>query len=132
MLDPWDAKRMADSIDSMPDSVLVAPHKLWPASTGRLEWVWGHGLWQEPHPVMSQVLHYQAEWFAMGFTYTPRKLLDLALPHMSAWHYGQVDMGLSRLAREHGIDARRLTFCEVKHVHYQPGDDYLAWTVTSG
>lgn len=126
-IDPLDAENMADSIDLEPDSVHVAPHRLWPASTGRQEWVWGHGLWGDNAPVMTQIISTPVEWFAMGFTYTPRRLLNIAFSHLPFWEYGMVDMGLSRLAREYDIPARLVLDCRPKHLHFIPGDDYMEW-----
>ena len=125
--DPGDVLAMDTAIRNHPEWVHVIPHKLWPASTGRAEWVWGHGRWTRNGPEMSQRNYEAAEWFSMGFTYTPRDLLDVAAPQMVAWDYGMCDMGLSRIAREQYINARSVYWAEVKHLHYVQGDDYLTW-----
>lgn len=110
-----------------PEYVQVAPHKLWPASTGRNDWVWGHGPWQEPIPVMTQELHRHPGWFAMGLTWTPARLLDAAAPDMPAWEYGQTDMGLSRIARQLAIPVMVVAPARPKHMHFYPRKGDLGW-----
>lgn len=125
--DPGDLDIMRGEAEWSPDEVIVAAHKLWPASTGRDAWVWGHGPWGGNVPVMSQQCVTAVGWFALGMTYTPRKLLDLALRDMDAWHYGQVDMGLSKIAREADIPMRAEYRGMPKHLHLSEGDAYLDW-----
>ena len=107
-------------IETDPEAVWVAPHKLWPASTGRGDWVWGHGPWDDTVPVMSQELYAPVEWFALGFTFTPRGLLEVAWPDLGAWEYGMIDMGLSRYARQNAIPMRLAILASPKHVHFYP------------
>jgi hypothetical protein len=125
--DPADMTAMRDAIERNPDYVHVSIHRLWPASTMRQDWVWAHGLWQQDAPVLSQRLSMIAEWWALGLTYTPAALLDLAVPHMPAWHFGQVDNGLAAIARQHKIPGRAVDGAQPKHLHYYPREDDASW-----
>jgi hypothetical protein len=125
--DPDDLAAMLRHIEVWPGMVHVAVHKLWPASTMRDDWVYGHGVMDGDRPVLSQKLQGRAEWFALGFTYTPAQLLDLAIPHMPAWQFGQVDSGLAAVARQHRIPGRAVTAARPKHLHYYPREDDASW-----
>lgn len=125
--DPDDLAAMRTAIEYRPTSVAVASHKLWPASTMRDSWVWAHGLHVGGYPVLGQVWQKRAEWFALGLTYTPGRLLDLAYPHMPAWVFGQVDNGLSNIARVHGIPGFAVKDARPKHLHFYPREDDASW-----
>lgn len=118
--DLGDLETMHECIAQIPEAVWVAPHKLWPASTGRQEWVWGHGPWAGTAPGMTQDLERRPGWFAMGFTFTPAELLDLAWADLRVWEYGMIDMGLSRYAREAGIPIKVAYGACPRHVHFYP------------
>lgn len=125
--DPDDIKAMREAVEANPNQVWVSCHKLWPASTMRDQWVWAHGIMRDGKPEMSQRLQHLAEWFALGLTYTPARLLDLALPHMPAWVFGQVDSGLSAVARQHGIPGSAVAAARPKHLHFYPREDDASW-----
>jgi hypothetical protein len=125
--DPDDIDAMRAWAGQYPQNVLVAPHKLWPASTMRPSWVWAHGHWDNGAPVMSQQLVRKPEWFALGLTYTPAVLLELAAPHMFAWQFGQVDSGLSAVARQHKIPGLVVGAARPKHLHFYPREDDASW-----
>lgn len=76
---------------------------------------------------MSQVIAAAPGWFALGMTYTPRRLLNAALPQLPHWHYGQNDMGLSAIARKLDITIDSVYGCQPRHLHLDPGEDYLEW-----
>lgn len=116
--DPDDLGALRRHALAHPDEVGVALHKLWPASTRRDTWVWGHGVMDGHMPVMSQDPWARPEWFAMGMIYLPGILLDKALPYLPEWQFGHVDMSLARTARENGIGARVVYNCLPKHLHY--------------
>lgn len=118
---------MRAEIESAPGSVWVSVHKLWPASTILEDWVWAHGRMDGNRPVLSQARTVAAEWFALGFTYTPAQLLDLAVPHMPAWVFGQIDNGLAAVARQHNIYAWAAEACMPKHLHFYPREDDASW-----
>jgi len=125
--DPDDIAAMHEAIAMHPARVLVGVHKLWPASTMRDDWVWAHGRMNGTMPHMSQNLATNAEWFALGLTWTPRRLLDYALPHMPAWQFGQVDAGLGAVARQQGIAGLAVTGARPKHLHFYPRKDDASW-----
>lgn len=127
VIDPDDRRSMLAAIGMRPGSIHVATHKLWPASTMRDEWVYGHGVMRDGYPVLGQKWESRAEWFALGYTWTPGELLDLALPHMPAWVFGQVDSGLSATARQHGIPGYAVAQCRPKHLHFYPREDDASW-----
>ena len=125
--DPDDLDAMREQARDYPSWVGVAAHKLWPASTMRDGWVWAHGIMAGDRPVMSQRMQPRAEWFALGLTYTPAALLNLAAPHMPAWVFGQVDSGLAAVARQHGIPGRVVPHARPKHLHFYPREDDASW-----
>lgn len=126
--DPDDIEGIKDVAHYFPDWALIAEHKLWPASTHLPEWVWAFGPMNGDRIHMTQEYRAYPEWIAAGLVYYPRILLELALPHMPAWDFGQADITLSKMCREHGIPMKALPHVRPKHVHFNPGDDYLAWT----
>lgn len=127
VLDPDIMAAMRRQVELAPEAIHVSVHKLWPASTMRDDWVWAHGLMKGETPVMSQRLESYAAWFALGFTYTPARLLDLALPHMPAWVFGQVDSGLGAVARQHAIPAHAAGRVRPVHLHFYPRPDDASW-----
>lgn len=120
---------MTDHANSYPEWVIHAVHTLWPASTGRQEPASSYGGWDGDTPSFTRRGDPESRWFAMGCTYTPRQLLGLALPAMEVWEYGQVDMGLSRLARDNDIPVLVVSDVKVIHLHFTEGDQYLDWIV---
>jgi len=128
--DPDDISYLREEIDQYTDDIVHVPHKLWPASTGRDEWVWSYGRHDGTMPVMSQQHHHDPGWCAIGLTYTPARLLDIVAADMPFWEFGQIDMTLAATARQHDIPIRVCDGVQVKHVHFTPGPDYLAWTRT--
>ena len=125
--DPDDLAAMREQIADYPEWVHVAAHKLWPASTMRDGWVWAWGVMDGDRPAMTQRMQPRAEWFALGLTYTPARLLELAVPHMPAWQFGQVDSGLGAVARQHGITGRVVPHARPKHLHFYPREDDASW-----
>lgn len=115
------------AIKRAPDLVHCSVHKLWPASTMREDWVYAHGRTVGGIHQLSQKLEPRADWFALGLTYTPARLLDLAAPHMINWVFGQVDSGLSAVALQHGIPAFPVPRCRPKHLHFYPREDDASW-----
>lgn len=120
-------REMTAAIERAPDFVHVSVHKLWPASTMRPDWVWAHGKVDGLMHVLSQKMEPRADWFALGFTYTPGRLLDLAEPHMFQWVFGQVDSGLSAVALQNRIPAFPVPKCRPKHLHFYPREDDASW-----
>ena len=127
VIDPGDRQAMLAAIGMRPADVHCSTHKLWPASTMRDDWVWGHGITDGIYHQLGQTWHARPDWWALGYTYTPGRLLDLAAPHMPAWVFGQVDSGLSAVAVQHGIPAWAIRQCQPKHLHFYPREDDASW-----
>jgi hypothetical protein len=127
VIDPDDMDEMRKAIDRAPDYIHCSVHKLWPASTMRDDWVYAHGLLDGIYHVLNQRMAPRADWFALGFTYTPARLLNLAAPHMINWVFGQVDSGLSTVARQNNIPAFPVPKCRPKHLHFYPREDDASW-----
>lgn len=125
--DPDDKDEMMRAISRAPEFVHASVHKLWPASTMRDDWVYAHGTMNGIYHELSQKMAPRADWFALGFTYTPARLLNLAAPHMINWVFGQVDSGLSNVARINNIPAFPVPKCRPKHLHFYPREDDASW-----
>lgn len=115
-IDPLDLAAMGDAIGQDPAMVLVGPVRLWPASTMRPSWVWGH--WTAgPGPTQEMIT--EPDRWGLGFTYLPRRLLELAAAAgLKQWTFPNVDVRMSDVARRHGIRARVVEDCHPKHLHY--------------
>lgn len=115
-VDPADYVAMMDAVEAEPGAVHVAPVRLWPASTQRESWVWGH--W-ENGAGPGQQLEARPDRFTFGFTYLPRRLLALAAAAgLARWEFPGVDMRMSQTAARHRIPARLVDGCHPKHMHY--------------
>lgn len=125
--DPDDLAAMLTRVRYHADAVWISLHKLWPASTGRDTWVWGHGRWNGTMPAMSQDHTVMPGWFALGMTYTPALLLDKVVADLPCWVFGQIDMGLSKVAREIPVPMRVAERCRPKHLHYLPREGDPQW-----
>jgi hypothetical protein len=116
--DPDDYMAIAKAVQYHPQRVLTGMVKLWPASTGRNEWIWSHrgGIYGAPEAGQHSV-EYPA-YFSLGFLWVPRQLLDLAFPEHDDWRWGQMDVGLSEIALHSRIVAQAVTDCRPKHLHF--------------
>jgi hypothetical protein len=115
-IDPLDLGAMGDAIAAAPGNVLVGPVRLWPASTMRPSWVWGH--WRSPHGPSQEMIMNPNRW-GFGFTYLPRRLLAAAdAAGLREWEFPNVDMEMSQLAARRRIPARVVQGCHPKHMHY--------------
>lgn len=126
--DPYDLALIREDIEAEPGVMRVTPHRLWPAATHRDEWAWAHGHVEDGRAILDQIFWPDPEWMALGFTYTPRRLLNIAVTDMPAWHFTQCDIELSRYAREFGIKMGLTYWSEVKHVHFNDLYRELDWT----
>jgi hypothetical protein len=115
-IDPLDLAAMGDAIPQTPRMVLVGPVRLWPASTMRPDWVWGH--WKAgPGPGQEMVT--RPDRFGFGFTYLPRALIERAIrAGLEEWTFPNVDMKMADAARAGRIRARVVEGCHPKHLHY--------------
>lgn len=115
IVDPADVSAMFAAIVTEPDAVWTAPVRLWPISTHRPDWVWGHGRGTEP----SQDEHPEPDWFSFGFTYLPRALIaSCQRAGLDAWTYPGVDRRVSARARALSIPVRVAKDCVPKHINY--------------
>lgn len=99
-IDPIDYQNMLSAIHYHHDMVVVAPARIWPASTKRKDWSWAH--WSvEP----SQKLETEnIRWFSFNFTYLPKKVLKQALTDgLRRWTYPVVDKSMSTAAFDAGV-----------------------------
>jgi hypothetical protein len=101
--DPDDYLAMRFAVMHQPHQVHAGLVKLWPASTGRPEWVWSHrgGKLGNPEAGRLDIIH--PTYFALEFTYIPRILMDLAFPAHDDWSDEDIAEGLSEMALQHHI-----------------------------
>ena len=114
-VDPLDVSVMLETVRRYPADVWTAPVRLWPASTQRPSWVWGHwaagGPTQEPVP--------DPAFFSFCFTYLPRRVIDHAeRAGLARWAFPGVDGKMSRAAVAAGVRIRLVDGCQPKHMHY--------------
>lgn len=116
--DPDDLAAMAEAVKADPEQVYTGMIKLWPRSTGAAAWFWSHRAGPPSAPICTQAEVEDATNFALGFLWTPARLMNLALPWLRSWRYREIDCGLSELAWRHDIRARAVLDCRPKHLHY--------------
>lgn len=109
--DPADLAAALAAVHTDPARVWTAPVKLWPRSTGRESWVWGH--WRgEP----SQELEPYPDRFSFGLTYLPRALLEL--PALKSWTFPRVDLEVSKAAAKMRLGVSVIPDCWPRHLHF--------------
>lgn len=114
VIDPIICTPMFNAIHSDPQQVWTAPVRIWPVSTNRPTWVWGH--WEEE---ASQELDMYPKYFSFNFTYLPKKLLEGCIKGgMKNWVYPRVDACVSAEARKLGIKAQMVEDCWPVHLHF--------------
>lgn len=118
--DPDDLAAMASAVTQAPAGVHTGLVKLWPRSTGLKDWIWSHRGGTLGSPAATQDETVTVSYVAMGFVWTPARLLDLAFPANRGWHYHEIDLGLSELALAHHIPMRTVPGCRPKHLHFSP------------
>lgn len=110
VVDPEDIRHMFNAIAEQPDIVLTAPIKIWPKSTKRQHWVWGHTLTQDIEGTPTR--------FTFGFTYIPRGLIESYCIEMKTWKYPYADMEMSKAAFEVHTPIEVVLTCEPKHLNF--------------
>ncbi len=117
--DPDDYQAMKSAVFRRPEVVHTGLVKLWPASTGRPEWMWSHrgGTINDPEAGQLDIIH--PVYFSLGFVYIPRQLLDLAFPTNDNWKWGEMDVGLSEIAYFHSIPINVVYGAMPKHLHFR-------------
>jgi hypothetical protein len=115
VIDPLDTAVMLETVGRYPDDVWTAPVRLWPASTQRESWVWGHWNGQGP----SQQPCADPTFFSFCFTYIPRRVIDQAASMgLDRWTFPGVDRRMSLAARAARVPVRVVDGCTPKHLHY--------------
>lgn len=116
--DPDDLDRLSASIGTAPADVHTATVKLWPASTGRATWMFGHRVSEVVSDIEGQAWHQRPLFWTTSMVWTPARLLDLALPEMPDRPWHGFDVWLNRLASSHDIPAWAAFGCRPKHLHF--------------
>jgi len=113
-LDPADMEAMFRAAANDQKSVHTAPVRLWPVSTKRPDWHWGH--WTgEP----SQEDKDNPVWFSLCFTYLPRALIDQCIrAGMKRWTYPGVDKRIAAQAQRLGIPVKVVRAARPVHLNY--------------
>ena len=115
VIDPEDYAQMLTAIHYDPFAVVVAPVRIWPVSTKRKDWVWGHWT-NEPG---QEVIEDTAWWFTFCFTFLPRKLVEAAIRDgLSSWRYPICDRRVCETAQKIGMRIRIAPNCFPKHLNY--------------
>lgn len=116
--DPDDLAAMLESVDERPGDVHTGLVKLWPASTGRPDWIWSHRGGQLGAPVAHQDESQPVTYFATGLTWLPTRLLQLSMIVLPGATFHEFDTTLSEVALRHGIPAHVVRQCRPKHLHF--------------
>lgn len=113
-IDRADYAAMTAAIVADPGSVITAPVRIWPVSSGRPAWTWAH--WAI---AASQDIEPAPLWFSFCFTYLPRKLITAcARAGLASWAYPTCDQRVSQCAQSARIPAKIAANCWPKHLHY--------------
>lgn len=115
-VDPLDYAAMGEAIGAEPRLVHVGAMRLWPQTTQKSSWVWGH--WDEGHGLTQDWSATPDRW-SFGFTYIPRRVLDQAAKDgWKRWQFPNVDKSMNAVAKRCGITAKVVPNCFPKHLHY--------------
>jgi hypothetical protein len=112
--DPLDKVAMFAAIEEDHRVVHVAPVRLWPASTHRHSWVWGHGRGD-----FSQEDTDDPDLFTFSFTYLPLRLIETCIrAGMAGWHYPHVAERMRVESQRMGMVVRVVRAAAPKHMNY--------------
>lgn len=113
-IDPMDNRGMHDHIWNDPNSVWVAPARIWPVSHLGNAWTWGHG-----KGVFTQEDVIDPDMFSFCFTFLPAALMNYAIQEeLAEWVYPEVDKQMWETARKYNFQVRVARDCAPKHMHY--------------
>jgi hypothetical protein len=118
--DPDDYEAISAAAFIQPLMVHTGMVKLWPASTGRKEWMWSHRGGTLGAPEATQLDPIRIAYFSLGFLYVPRRLMDLCFPKHDDWAHGEMDVGMSEIAWKNNIPVRAVYGATPKHLHFAP------------
>ena len=115
VIDPRDWDLMLAAAGKRPGIVHTAPVRLWPVSTHKDGWVWGHGRGQ----YSSDDVRDGIDTFTFCFTYLPRALIERCIEAgLDEWQYPAVDRSVVREARAAGLTVNVVRDCQPKHINY--------------
>ena len=113
-IDPCDTAAMLAAVEGEPRCVHVAPVRLWPASTKRPAWVWGHGrgTFDRGDPDNPDV-------WGLSLTFLPRRLIEACVrAGLETWTYPNVDRFIHRECRRLKIPAWVVRDARPVHLNY--------------
>lgn len=114
-VDPNDYKAMTTAIHDNPDSVHVAPVKLWPVSTKKAGWYWGH--WNAIGSMTMETTN--INFYGFSFTYLPKKVIVQAIGDgLKKWTYPDDDMRVSRVSIKLKTPVNIVEDSLPKHLNY--------------
>lgn len=94
-IEPGDLTNMLAAIHEHDKMVVIAPARIWPKSTKRKNWVWGHWSKDASQVIETENIHF----FTFNFTYLPRTVIEQALTDgLADWSYPGVDKRMSETA----------------------------------
>jgi hypothetical protein len=113
-IDPRDQAAMLAAVELEPAAVHVAPVRLWPASTKKDAWVWGHGrgAFTRDDPDDPDV-------FGLSFTYLPQQLVEASVrAGLAGWAYPDVDRKIRQASKRLGMTVRVVRAASPTHLNY--------------
>lgn len=113
-----DLASMRAAVNLSPQDVHTATVKLWPASTGRASWMYGHRLTGTVSELEGQRWCQRPRYWTTSMVWTPSRLLDLALPGLPERPWQGFDLWLNELSLAHDITAWAVHDCRPKHLHF--------------
>lgn len=116
--DPDDYEAMCAAAFLKPDLVHTGMVKLWPASTGRADWMWSHRGGKIGAPEATQLDPIHIAYFSLGFLYVPSRLMHMCFPYHDDWRWGEMDTGMSEIAWRASIGVRAVYDARPKHLHF--------------
>jgi hypothetical protein len=113
-IDPQDLAAMLAAVEQHPADVLIAPVRLWPASTKMERWIWGHG-----KGGFSRNDPDDPDMFGFSFTYLPARLVTTMIAQgLADVTYPSVDATARRIARELKLRCRVVREASPKHMNW--------------
>lgn len=104
-----------------PRVIWAVPYLVWPISTGRAEPLWAHSragsVGSRILTVAAECCPFRIDYFALGCTYLPARLLGLMPDTDREWDYPILDERISDCARRHDIHAYT-TVLPAIHLHW--------------
>lgn len=110
--DPEDIRAMVWAIDDAPESVHIAPVKLWYGG----QWFWSHQS-EEMQLTRECLLH--PFYFSFCLTYIPASVMVASIKAgLADWYYPYVDENVSKIANKIGVSVNVVLQSYPKHLHW--------------